>query len=137
MRRKILIIISVLLIFASCKNTKEVSKLQEQQEVKTEQTSRQEKDSVFVLRRDSVIVKQTKDTVYLEKIRYEYKYRIEDKVDTVIKTDTVYKSLTQERVVEDKQKVTQLSTRNKVLLCCVIVLIGVVIWQVLSRYIKR
>lgn len=127
----------MLLIFASCKNTKEVSKLQEQQEVKTEQTSRQEKDSVFVLRRDSVIVKQTKDTVYLEKIRYEYKYRIEDKVDTVIKTDTVYKSLTQERVVEDKQKVTQLSTRNKVLLCCVIVLIGVVIWQVLSRYIKR
>lgn len=44
-------------------------------------------DSVYV--KDSILIRQKSDTVFLDKYRYIYKYKYIDKVDTVLRVDSV------------------------------------------------
>lgn len=44
-------------------------------------------DSVYV--KDSILIRQKSDTVFLDKYRYVYKYKYIDKVDTVLRVDSV------------------------------------------------
>jgi hypothetical protein len=44
-------------------------------------------DSVYV--KDSILIRQNSDTVFLDKYRYVYKYKYIDKVDTVLRVDSV------------------------------------------------
>lgn len=44
-------------------------------------------DSVYV--KDSILIRQKSDTVFLDKYRYVYKYKYIDKVDTVLRIDSV------------------------------------------------
>jgi hypothetical protein len=44
-------------------------------------------DSVYV--KDSILIRQNSDTVFLDKYRYVYKYKYIDKIDTVLRVDSV------------------------------------------------
>jgi hypothetical protein len=44
-------------------------------------------DSVYV--KDSILIRQKSDTVFLDKYRYVYKYKYIDKIDTVLRVDSV------------------------------------------------
>lgn len=137
MKRKILIIISLILLFLGCRSTKSVKEKAEDRQVRTEQNSKTEKDSVFVLQKDTVIIRQTGDTLWLEKIKYEYKYELGKRADTVILRDTVYRNEIKERIEEDKGKSVRIGIERVFYIVIITVLIMVLIWQALRRYIKR
>ncbi|MBQ9255015.1 MAG: hypothetical protein IJ180_09620 [Bacteroidales bacterium] len=134
MRRKILIIISLVLLLVGCRTTQIVKEKTEDRQVRTEQNSKTEKDSVFVMQRDSVIVRQIGDTVLLEKIKYEYRYELGKKEDTIILRDTIYRREIKDKIEKDKGKSVGIGIERIGYIFMIIGLTIILIWQVLRRY---
>ena len=137
MIRKILIIISFLLLICSCRHTKEIAKSSDEKQTRIEQNTKVEKDSVFVYRQDTVLVKEKNYTVYIEKIKYEYLYKINNNTDTIIRTDTIYRTQTIEKVVEDRSGQIRYRIERIILITIIVILIGIGIWRALRRYIRN
>lgn len=134
MIRKILIIISFLLLVCSCRHTKQLTEITQ---TITEQTKQVIKDSVFVYRQDTVLVKEKNDTVYIEKIKYKYAYKINNNTDTIIRTDTIYRIQTTDKVLEDKSVQVRYRIDRIILITIIVILIGIGIWRALRKYIRN
>lgn len=137
MARKILIIISLLLLFTCCKQTKQITKTTTDKQTTIERTFNIEKDTIILFRQDTIFIRERNDTVYIEKIKYEYGYKANNKRDTIIKIDTIYKTEIKEKISEDKTKQARLKAQNIILIGIIAILIGVVIWQRWKRYIRN
>lgn len=88
-------------------------------------------------RQDTVLVKEKNDTVYIEKIKYEYLYKINNNTDTIIRTDTIYRTQTIEKVVEDRSGQIRYRIERIILITIIVILIGIGIWRALRRYIRN
>ncbi|MFK2454494.1 hypothetical protein ACIXPE_19515 [Bacteroides fragilis] len=86
MKRLIFVVLLVsAMCFTGCRTTQYVP-------VETIKTEYKTRDSIridSVYRRDSIYVIDREDTVYIYKERYLYKYLYLNRIDTVIKTDSV------------------------------------------------
>ena len=81
------VILALALVMVGCKSTESISK---SESLITDKNELYERDSIVI--RDSVIVRITDDTVYKDRWHTEYKDRIVQHVDTIVRVD--------ERVVE-------------------------------------
>lgn len=78
--------------------------------VKTEYKNTVSYDSIYF--KDSVYIKEKNDTVYIENIKYRYKYV--SNIDTILKNDTITNTIIQE--VEVTKEVNKLKWWQKVLI---------------------
>lgn len=81
--KKLLIVITVLLLLSGCASTKYV-------EVPVDRVKIEYRDRTLIdtlIKNDSTIIRESGDTVFLEK--YKYLYRIKEVKDTVNVTDTI------------------------------------------------
>lgn len=122
------------MLLVGCRTTQIVKEKTEDRQVRTEQNSKTEKDSVFVMQRDSVIVRQIGDTVLLEKIKYEYRYELGKKEDTIILRDTIYRREIKDKIEKDKGKSVGIGIERIGYIFMIIGLTIILIWQVLRRY---
>ena len=118
----------------SCRHTKQLTEITQ---TITEQTKQVIKDSVFVYRQDTVLVKEKNDTVYIEKIKYKYAYKINNNTDTIIRTDTIYRIQTTDKVLEDKSVQVRYRIDRIILITIIVILIGIGIWRALRKYIRN
>ena len=78
--------------------------------VKTEYKNTVSYDSIYF--KDSIYIKEKNDTVYIENIKYRYKYV--SNIDTILKNDTITNTIIQE--VEVIKEVNKLKWWQKVLI---------------------
>lgn len=78
--------------------------------VKTEYKNTVSYDSIYF--RDSIYIREKNDTVYIENIKYRYKYV--SNIDTTLKNDTITNTIIQE--VEVTKEVNKLKWWQKVLM---------------------
>lgn len=78
--------------------------------VKTEYKNTVSYDSIYF--RDSIYIREKNDTVYIENIKYRYKYV--SNIDTILKNDTITNTIIQE--VEVTKEVNKLKWWQKVLI---------------------
>lgn len=81
--KKLLIVITVLLLLSGCASTKYI-------EVPVDRVKIEYRDRTLIdtlIKNDSTIIRESGDTVFLEK--YKYLYRIKEVKDTVNVTDTI------------------------------------------------
>lgn len=78
--------------------------------VKTEYKNTVSYDSIYF--RDSIYIREKNDTVYIENIKYRYKYV--SNIDTILKNDTITNTIIQE--VEVIKEVNKLKWWQKVLI---------------------
>ena len=78
---KNLIVITLIFLSCSCARTVYIPV----ESIRTEYKTKLEKDSIYL--HDSVFVRQTGDTVFID--RYKYLYKAQIQVDTVIKVDSI------------------------------------------------
>lgn len=78
--------------------------------VKTEYKNTVSYDSIYF--KDSIYIKEKNDTVYIENIKYRYKYV--SNIDTIVKNDTITNTIIQE--VEVIKEVNKLKWWQKMLM---------------------
>jgi lipopolysaccharide export system protein LptA len=93
--KKILLILLTISVLFGCK-TKYIPVVSEK--TKLEYRTQHEKDSIYLS--DTVRITQRGDTVFMDKIRYKYKFV--NKTDTVVRADTVTVTI-EKTVTETKQ----------------------------------
>jgi len=92
---KKILIIALVLVMAGCKTYQASS---ESNKTDIERSERNERDSIYI--RDSVIVRITGDTVYKDRWRTEYKDRIVQHVDTIVRVDEkVVETVVEKKVI--------------------------------------
>jgi len=74
-------------MLTGCKTTKQTT---QQANVSSLQTMSVKYDSVFVEKFDSVFVKINGDTVFVERYKIDYRYKIKETTDTIIQRDSIY-----------------------------------------------
>lgn len=84
--RKLLLILLIVIFLIGCKP---IERIVERETVRTEYEVRHSRDSVYLL--DSVYLEKKNDTVFKTKIRYLCRDVL--KRDTIVKTDSVFKSV--------------------------------------------
>lgn len=110
--KKLLLFLFVLLYLCNCTTTKYTDRIVE---VPTEKVRIEYKDRVLIdtlITRDSVIIAERGDTVYMEK--YKYLYKIKEVRDTINTTDTT--TITKVVPVETIKEVNKLHTYQIVLM---------------------
>ena len=91
--KKLILFLAIILLATSCK-VKEV--FVQVPEIHTEYKTKIQKDSIYL--KDSVFIHQKGDTIYSEKFRI--KYVLKQVSDTLLKTDTVTKLITNTEIKE-------------------------------------
>ena len=91
-------LIVIILIFLSCSCARTVYVPIEN--TRTEYVAKLERDSVYL--RDSVFVRQMNDTVFID--RYQYLYKTQMRVDTVLRIDSIQVPYEVVRTVSEMKK---------------------------------
>lgn len=105
---RIVIILLSCIILVGCKSVQYVPV--ENTIVKTEYKNTVSYDSIYF--KDSIYIKEKNDTVYIENIKYRYRYV--SNIDTILKNDTITNTIIQE--VEVIKEVNKLKWWQKVLI---------------------
>lgn len=114
----------------SCSATK--TTLQSKENRASKQTiAHQQRDSIALWIKDSVIVQKVKDSVFCERWHIQTKYIDRQKNDTVIKTDTLYQDIKASKIT--KEHFSWLEKWWRTIVVCIIVC-GVFI---IIRYAKK
>lgn len=96
-----------------------------------EYRTKEKKDSVFVLKTDSVWTEKQGDTVYVTKRQKEYVYINKIQKDTAIKQDTIY--INKETVIEKDNKTIAKKAKNLTKDILVILAICVAVYIMIKR----
>ena len=100
----IILLVSLLLLTAYSCRTRKLSSTQYLRDTVYVNHNSVQRDSVFVLKHDSVIVRMSGDTVFIDRFHTNFKDRILTKTDTSIKYQehVAYKDVVREKLVEKK-----------------------------------
>ena len=85
--------ILILFIITSCNANKSII-TNEKIVYKDRYVNKIQSDSIYISKHDTMFIKN--DTVYLKSIEYKYKYKL--KLDTIIKTDSIY--ITKDKIIK-------------------------------------